>query len=431
MLWVNRLLYRNPFRQIPLYIDTLVLMRSQYWPREKIDSLVDLRLRDIVRRVRHVPLWQRRFAEAGITPSAFSRIDLLKIPPLTKQEFFSNDSAWYTDPILTKKSHVDHTSGSTGQPLRFFLDWRAELRYFAIRERMFLSVTGNKRTPVIYFRARINPGFFFGRHKLFFLQGYNKIQHRLNELVEFATSLKKEFALYGYTSSMTELARRVREASISLPIRAIVATGEGVREADRAYIEENLCTKFHLTYATWEVKWIGHECEFRRCHINEEYVYIEIADEEGNPLPVGQEGRILVTSFDSEAMPFIRYALGDRGIISEKPCPCGRTLRTIQVFGRQSDIIAMPDGRVVPLFDISTAFDTHAQAVRQYQITQTGGYTFRIRIVPGPQYEKMRDSLHLKLVNILHPKASVVWEVVVDIPQAPSGKAAYFVRDFT
>lgn len=237
------------------------------------------------------------------------------------------------------------------------------------------------------------------------------------------------FILYGYTSSFVELARRLAEAGVTLPIKAVVATGESLREADRALVERELNTIFVLTYATWEVKWIGHECEHKNIHINEEYVYVEIVDESGTPLPLGKEGRVVVTSFDSEAMPFIRYATGDRGVLSDEPCPCGRTLRRMSVSGRQTDVVETV-GRHVPLFELSTAFDTYAEAVRQYQITQTSTLAFSIKVVATHDFQRLRPSLENKLVRVLHPEARITWDIVEEIPQAPSGKAKYFMRTF-
>lgn len=403
-------------------------MRSQYWPRERLEALTAARLTDLVRRVSRIPYWKHRFDSAGLRDTHI-RDDFGRVPILFKKDFLEGGTRLLNESLLPK-SHPDCTSGSTGEPFNFRLDWRAELRYFAIRERMFRSVAGNSVLPVIYFRSRINPGFFFGHHYLFHLRGYNYIVHRLADFIEMTKKFTHGFVIYGYTSSFVELARRLSNAGVSLPIKAVVATGENVRESDRALVEKELNTKFVLTYATWEVKWIGHECEHRNCHINEEYVYVEIVDNDGAPLPPGAEGRIVVTSFESEAMPFIRYATGDRGVVSAEPCPCGRTLKTIRVSGRQSEIIETP-GRVVPLFDVSTAFDTFARSVRQYQIDQTGLNAFNIRVIATKAFEQEREALHQKLVRILHPDVRITWIVVDEIPQAASGKAKYFIRSFT
>lgn len=428
--WTSRALYRDPIRRLAIFLDTQVLMRSQYWPRERIDHLVDLRLRDLAERIASIPLWKERFAKAGLHPAHLSRDTLVRLPLLTKAIFYENDRSFYTDIAKLEKSHVDHTSGSTGKPLQFYLDWRAELRYFAIRDRMFRVVSGGDVLPVVYFRGRVNPGFFFGRHHLFYLKGYNAIKSRLDAFVALVRSLRSPFVLYGYSSSMVELARRLAERGAHIPLRAIVATGEGIRESDRAFIESALDTRFFLTYATWEVKWIGHECAYRRCHLNEEYVYVEILGDHDEVLPDGAEGRIVVTSFESESMPFVRYAVGDRGVISREQCPCGRTSRTIQVYGRTSDIIELPGGRVVPLFDVSTAFDKFASSVRQYRVTQISLSAFRVQLVVtsvfNPDVQRMLES---HLIALLHPEVSITWEISDEIVSAPSGKAAYFVRE--
>ena len=425
--WVSRVLYRDPLRRIPLFFDTQVLLKSQYWPRKRLDALTLVRLHDIVRRVSRMPYWNARFRAARLGAD-FGLKDFAHVPILTKRDFLAGGMKCL-DQKLLPKSHRDFTSGSTGQPFEFHLDWRAELRYFAIRERMFRNIVGGQKLPVVYFRWRINPGFFSGRHVLFRLRGYNDIRLRLTALVELTKKFTRGFVLYGYTSSFVELARQLRAAGVRLPIKAVVATGESVRASDRAEVERELDTKMFLTYATWEVKWIGHECEYHNCHINEEYVYVEIVDESGKPVPNGQEGQILVTSFESEAMPFIRYSTGDRGVVSHDPCRCGRTLQTIRVSGRQSNVIDMP-GRFVPLFDVSTAFDTFARSVRQYQIIQSGPLSFTIKIVVTHAFEESRENLHRTLQRVLHPNAKIAFEIVEDIPQAPSGKAVYFLRSF-
>jgi len=70
-------------------------------------------------------------------------------------------------------------------------------------------------------------------------------------------------------------------------------------------------------------------------------------------------------------MPFIRYRVGDTGILSNSICPCGRRLPLIRsVEGRVLDVLKTRDGKVVPgeffphvLKDISE--------VREFQVQQT------------------------------------------------------------
>ena len=62
-------------------------------------------------------------------------------------------------------------------------------------------------------------------------------------------------------------------------------------------------------------------------HSWESDVYYEIVDpESGIPLPAGERGEIVVTTFGKRAMPFIRYRTGDISRLITVPCPCGSRL---------------------------------------------------------------------------------------------------------
>jgi phenylacetate-CoA ligase len=163
-------------------------------------------------------------------------------------------------------------------------------------------------------------------------------------------------------------------------------------------------------------------------HINEERLYIEITDGEGNRLPAGKEGKIIFTTFDNRVMPFIRYDAGDRGIIDGMSCPCGRTLRTIRFTGRSAEIIELPGERQVSLLHIAAAFDIYWNVVRQFQIVQHDPASFVIKVIPGPFFKEAHDKLEERLIRLLHPSVHITWDIVESIPEGPSGKAVYFVR---
>jgi phenylacetate-CoA ligase len=427
-IWVSKWTYRKPFMFIPIFLDTWALMRSQYWSREKIDALGLARLRAIVRGIKKYPLWKERFEEAGIDPANMTFEDLEKLPLLTKKDFQSRDIKNYTDPARLHLAYKDFTSGSTGSPLEHYVDFANELRCFAMNERIFLTAGAGKRYQVISIRSNFRLGFAVRRHFLFFTRAFSAIQYRLDEFIEYVKRFKKGFIVYGYTSWLIELARQLDERKLNLPVRAIIATGEGISEELRTFIEESLHTKFFHSYASRELGWIGYECDHKRIHLTEEWAYVEVVDERGVRLPNGAQGRIAVTTFDNYSMPFIRYEIGDYGAISDEPCPCGRTLKTISFLGRVVEYIDVGGGHMVSLLDIAPAFDRFPYTVSQFQIVQNGPFDFTMRVVPAAAFEKNRAWLHENLVRRLHPKVRIVWEIVEDIPRARTGKAIYFVR---
>ena len=108
---------------------------------------------------------------------------------------------------------------------------------------------------------------------------------------------------------------------------------------------------------------------------------MEIVDEEGNPLSSGQEGRVLVTNLHSQAMPFIRYEMGDVGTRSDDDCPCGRGLPLLaQISGRATDVIRTSQGRYIPGVVLPLNFFA-SLGVDQFQIVQDTYDKVTVRVV--------------------------------------------------
>ena len=431
-IWASPLLFHEPFRRVPFYLDTWALLKSQYWPHEKIDKLSSERFAETVRHASQIPFWKERFAKAGIDPRNFHENDIARIPILSKKDFLDRDIAEYTVPELLPKSREYHTSGSTGRPLNFYHDQQFELRSSAVSERMFLAAGDGRRFPVIFMKSRLHMGFNFAKYYFFFLRGYNSVRHRVQELEKLISSFPGEVIVFGLGSSLLELARVCQELHLSLPLHCVLATGEKLSDFQRREIEKALRTRVRVSYGMSEIRRLGFECARHRIHLNEESVYFEITDDNGTPLPPGGKGRLVVTGFENHVMPFIRYDTGDIAVISKDPCPCERTLRTIEFHGRQVKLLHVGNGRTVSLLDFSFLFDTYHEAVRQFQIIRTGEYSFLVRIVKGTRFkgEKTKLTITEQFKTSIHPKTEIQWEIVNSIPEGPNGKALYFIDKF-
>ena len=83
---------------------------------------------------------------------------------------------------------------------------------------------------------------------------------------------------------------------------------------------------------------VGAECCHRNgLHLFEDHFYPEIIDPAtGQPLADDQEGELVLTTLDREAMPLIRYRTGEPAAMLAEPCPCGRTMRRIRQSGGQA-----------------------------------------------------------------------------------------------
>ena len=428
-LWTSNAFYRR-FRRIALWIDTHSLMRSQYWPREKLIAFQDKKIDALLRRASALPFWHAILARAQVDLAECMDLKVLRRLPITTKGDFRRETVHeYTSTDLVRTSFLDRSSGSTGKPFGFYHDRSFELRSFAVCERIFLTAGGGARYPVISMRAKNRRGFAFSNFHFFHVRGYHAIRHRLAHLRELISSLTENVILFGVSSSLMELARLAREQNVDLPFRAILAAGEELAEPQRREIENALGAQVFMYYALSEVGRLAFECPERHLHLCDEWAYIEIIDDAGNVLPPGSEGRVIVTAFENHVMPFIRYDTGDRGIIVEDDCPCGRTLRTMRLRGRQIDLIEFSDGRTVSPVDVAAVFHRNLSAVHQFQIVRTGDHTFLVRVVAGRDFDGALSMLTEQLAQMLHPSATVTLDAGATLVTGPNGKAITYIDE--
>ncbi|TSC86220.1 MAG: phenylacetate-CoA ligase [Parcubacteria group bacterium Gr01-1014_8] len=427
-IWTNVLVYWcRPVRYIPLRFDIWALGKSQYWPRRRMIEYQKKRLAALLCSTQRFAFWREKILVHSMDLSSLEHGPFSRISIVSKKDFTGVSETLYTDGDRDDEWSRDFTSGSTGTPFCFYLDAHHELRSYAICARMFRTAAGGVSYPVVSMRVSERMGVTIPRGRVFFSRGYNAVRYRVEELRDFLNSFGRGVVMFGFTSSLIELARVVNERRISLSLRGLVAGGEALPEQGRALINQAFGLKVFLSYSTRELGWLAFECEQHRLHINEEWAYVEITDDTGQPLAYGKEGKVVVTTFDNRVMPFVRYDTGDRGVISEEPCSCGRTLRTIRILGRQIELLRFEDGRTVSSLDFSQIFDRYTKVVHQFQIVQTGPFAFTIKVIPGPYFENYKEELAMNLESILHPLAAVSWEVVEHIPEGPNGKAIKFI----
>lgn len=171
------------------------------------------------------------------------------------------------------------------------------------------------------------------------------------------------------------------------------------------------------------------ECEFGNLHINSDYSYVEIVDDESKP--TNDYGHIVGTTFHNLAMPLIRYRLSDRTKWKMGSCQCGRTYPMIEsVTGKSEDVIYGGDGVPVSPSVITFAFK-ELRHIKQSQVAQTGPGRWQIRVVPT---EKFSDSERSKLVDnirrLVDARLEVEVKTVDEIGRTQAGKYKWVVNEW-
>ena len=90
--------------------------------------------------------------------------------------------------------------------------------------------------------------------------------------------------------------------------------------------------------------------ELNGIHIGADLAYVEIIDPEtGEQLEPGERGELTMTVLKKEAIPMVRYRIGDITSILEEDCPCGRTSpRIARLSGRVDDMLIIRGINVFP-----------------------------------------------------------------------------------
>lgn len=155
---------------------------------------------------------------------------------------------------------------------------------------------------------------------------------------------------------------------------------------------------------------------------------VEIVDREGNLLPNGQAGEIVITHLATRDFPFIRYRTGDVAILDDKLCSCRLGLPLLrEIQGRTTDFVVAADGTL--MHGLSLIYSVRdVPGVRQFRIEQESQTYTRVLLVldPGVPPERL-EAIRVGMVRRLGEGVTVMIECVDAIPVEASGKFRYVV----
>jgi phenylacetate-CoA ligase len=255
----------------------------------------------------------------------------------------------------------------------------------------------------------------------------NTFDVREANFAQFLAELRRRKVRYlqAYSRSLLMFAEYLSNQGIEPPpLESAITTAECLTPDERKFIEQTLQCPTFDRYGCREFSVIASECERRDgMHLAAETMLVEFVVG-GRPAQPGEVGEILVTDLLNEAMPFIRYKIGDMGAPLDGSCPCGRGLPRMQmVAGRVTDFIHTPDGRWLSGVAINTYLISQIPGIRQAQITQDQCDHLRFRLVESGQgRQAAEDFLRAQVPKMFGRDMSYSSEWVAQIPPEASGK---------
>ncbi len=195
--------------------------------------------------------------------------------------------------------------------------------------------------------------------------------------------------LLSYPSNLDYLASLLREEGKPIPnLKMIQTFAETLSTEMRARIQSAFGVPVKNLYSCVEAGYLASPCpQGHGLHVHAENVILEILDDEGQPCPPGETGRVVLTTLHNFQTPFIRYEILDEATPGPEGCPCGRSLpRLARVDGKFRPMLHLPDGRRKSSRAIIEALG-RLDGIRQQQVIQRAADHLIVRIAPGPGWK--------------------------------------------
>lgn len=382
----------------------------------------------------YVPYYREKLA--GCEP-IHDRKALQQLPLLGKQEIRRREHLFLDERFTPRNLHSDRTSGTTGTSLTILWDKAALQQFWAAYEIRVRQAVGLNRfvpramlggRPVVAGNVSHPPFWRYNRHwRQLYLSSYHISPQSARGYIEAIRRAGSEW-LTGYGSAIAALAEFARAEGLpSLPLKAVVVSGDTLLPGMRKSIESFFQCRCYDQYGQCEgVCWIM-ECPHRRMHVVPEFGILEILDEAGHPCPPGVSGEMVATGLLNQAMPLIRYRMGDEAAWApDQHCPCGQPFPIVErIEGRIDDYVVTEDGRKIGR--LSTALKG-SPSVHSAQIVQDRPGHAWLLLKPGATY-RPSDAEVVKADILQRIGAFKIDALAVDfLPRTAMGKTKLVVR---
>lgn len=237
--------------------------------------------------------------------------------------------------------------------------------------------------------------------------------------------------LGGYASSLYVISQ-LSEAK-SLHFRSSVSWGDKLFDHYKKNITEHLGCLVYETYGTGEGIKVAAQKDSPFMYIMTPYVVLEIVDDQGNPVPDGTLGHVVVTSLINRAMPLIRYSLGDLAIkLPKEKYPKERSLELPllqKVIGRETDIVQTPSGKKLIVHSFTGIFEYYPQ-IRQFCIIQNILSGIHVQYIKESGFQNgILEDISKRLAVLIKEPFEITFEAVEFIPPTKSGKPQIIISN--
>ena len=363
-------------------------------------------------------------------------LDWNTIPVMTKRDLQQPLHKRLSSDYTTSNVYVNKTSGSSGDPFVFakdrfchamtwaiFKEWYGWHSIFNTKQARFYGIPFDKKG---YYKERLKD-YVTNRYRF---NVFDLSETALDNWVRKFSKTKFVF-ITGYTSVVVAFAKHLLQRNIVLSkicptLKVCLPTSEMLSKDDKKLLEKVFNIPIINEYGSAEFGLIALE-KNKQWILNNLNLYVEILDDNGNVLPYGEVGRIVITDLYNKAHPFIRYEIGDIGSIGtiDKKTSVLKTLT-----GRKEDYVKLPSGKTAPglsFYYVTKSVMKDDGAIQEIKVLQHNLHQFEIEYVAEKALtDAQKKKIKKALVTYLEPGVDVFFNKKSRLERTKKGKLKQF-----
>ena len=338
-----------------------------YWKdRAQLESLQLQKLSELLKTI--IPrnrFWTSKFQAAGVEVRTIRTLeDFRTLPLCTKAEVVADQAAQspYGSNLTfpsTRYRRLHQTSGTTGRPVRW-MDTQESWDWFMECWRQIYLLAGLTTWDRLFFPFSFGPfiGFWAAFEGALRYGNFSIAGGGLSTSVRLQAMIENEATVVcctpTYALRMAEVAAAEGIDLKETSVRMLIVAGEpgGTIPATRKRIEELWEARVIDHWGMTEIGSLATESEDRPggLYLLETECIAEVLDAEGNSVPPGETGELVVTNLCRPGSPLIRYRTGDLVRLSTESDPRGRVLKWLDggILGRVDDMLIVRGNNVFP-----------------------------------------------------------------------------------
>ena len=232
---------------------------------------------------------------------------------------------------------------------------------------------------------------------------------------EIQVNVAKSVGATGYVGTpsflMTILTKAKEMGAGRLPFQVAQVGAEPFTEAMRRELQDGHGIMARQGFGTADTGMLAYECvEASGMHLIEDAITQVCDPTTGEPLPNGQIGE-LVATVHNRTYPMIRFSSGDLTVITDEPCPCGRTSARMLGWRGRADEVTKVRGIFVHPRQVDEIV-ARVKGVERFQVVvgregHNDTLTLRVQLASGVDAAAASSALEAGIRDVMKLRGAV------------------------